>query len=658
MRKGFVLISILILAVSLAQFASSEIMLSQPKSLYNLGDKLGFSSTIKASHESEGFLQMSISCDGQEKQIYFSPLYLLAGEEKKIDNSIKLSQSTIGNIIGSCRIIASFLDETQSTSAFVISNKANVALIVDKVNVLAGESISFSGTATKLNGQQLNGFVDAKISSTEFKMTASILNGSFKSALSIPETLKAGSYLVEAQAYDKDSAGNINNIGEASSSIIVEQVPDKIELVLEKQNFLPEDKISVQPLLYDKAGDLIEKDIVISISNNKSTLSKKIIKTSEEFSFDIPLNTVPGEWDIEASIDNIKSKRTIYIEKIEKAEFEIINDSLIVKNRGNVPYIKQIQITIGNDVEIKEVTLAVGENKIYRIEAPSGVYNIMVTDGSTKIEKEGVSLVGYAVNIVEPNKETNLFSQYPIVWIFVVSIFGLFIAMTVLRVKKMDIRMPFFERKTSTLEENLQPVEKIKTIGKNISEAEHSPIIHGDKEESAIVNLKIKNLQELGDDTIGKIVSLIENHSKEFKAAIYRKDDNLMMILTPSITKSFDNLSRSSKLASLILESINEHNRKFQDKINFGLGVHVGAIAANIDSSSGKLKFASIGNSVQVVKKASEQAKSEILMSQEAHNKSLSEIKSEKKGEFYKIINIGNRDTHKKFIQGFLDRNK
>ena len=59
-----------------------------------------------------------------------------------------------------------------------------------------------------------------------------------------------------------------------------------------------------------------------------------------------------------------------------------MNDTLLVTNVGNVPYRKAIQIVIGNEIEIKELNLEVGQSKQFRLLAPDGDYKISVTDGS------------------------------------------------------------------------------------------------------------------------------------------------------------------------------------------------------------------------------------------------------------------------------------
>lgn len=139
------------------------------------------------------------------------------------------------------------------------------------------------------------------------------------------------------------------------------------------------------------------------------------------------------------------------------------------------------------------------------------------------------------------------------------------------------------------------------------------------------------------------------------KGSLYRTGDSIIGIFTPSLTKTFRNELTAVRAASEIASYLKEHNQKFTEKIDFGIGIHSGDIATKVEG--GKLKFTALGNVLNTAKRIADSANNDVLLSRDAGSKVSSEVKTEKVGEYYSIKRIVDRELNKNFIDNFLKRN-
>jgi hypothetical protein len=124
------------------------------------------------------------------------------------------------------------------------------------------------------------------------------------------------------------------------------------------------------------------------------------------------------------------------------------------------------------------------------------------------------------------------------------------------------------------------------------------------------------------------------------------------------VTNTFKNEVDASKLAETIAQELGEANKKFKERVEFGIGINSGDIINEIKGK--KLIFTALGNSVLFAKKIAELSNGEVLISKEAYEKGISEIKADKKviggNEVYQIKKVVDYDKNKKFIDDFLKR--
>jgi len=658
MKKRVLSITVLtVFLISLLSVVSATIILSNPKSNYNLGEDLTIEATINADENANNLFQLILHCSDGEKSFYSETLTLSAGEQKKITKTLTLTDSFLEGMSGICFVNAEYGDEEGKTSNFQISGEIDVSVTLNKKSFEPLDQILIEGNAIKNLGE-VSGTVEAYLDGLSLKAISSVSNSKFSLNMSLPESSDSGEYELEIVVYEKDKIGEVSNHGSYTETITVKQIPKKVDVEINKQTLKPGEKAVFEVKLYDQSDKEIEEDVTLEILNSyDEKVVKRLVKTNEPFSLDLEKNAGAGYWKAEVSAFNLESTRLFYIEELEEATFEIVNDTLIVTNIGNVIYRKNIQISIGGELEIKTLDLDVGETRQFRLVAPDGKYDISISDGDNTYSENNVALTGNAIGVLDVRKQLGLITRYPIVWLFIIVIAGLFILMIVERTARKKIAkigfVPKMFKKKKEGEKEEKKEEKVEHV-ETANDAHHELVLKGRKEKAGILALKIKNekLSEKSKKAVEK--SLQDFYGKKGKT--YRKGKEIIGILTPSLTKTFKNELTAVKVAKEIAKSLEQHNKDEEEKIDFGIGVHSGDIAVKVDK--GKLNFTSLGNTLSKAKQLSGKAKADILLSKQAVDKLGSEVRAEKSGEDYKINRIVDREKHKAFIQGFLDRMK
>ncbi|MCX8158763.1 MAG: hypothetical protein N3D20_00485 [Candidatus Pacearchaeota archaeon] len=186
---------------------------------------------------------------------------------------------------------------------------------------------------------------------------------------------------------------------------------DKIEIYPTKEIFLPREKITFKVSVYDDLNMPIDSDVKILIEDaEKTRIIEQNIKSNKFVDIALGENAPSGYWKIIAFYKNIESSSIFMIETAELAKFELVGDILTITNVGNTRYTKTIQIVIGESIGTKQIDLGVGEKISFRLVAPSGTYNIKITDGKNTLVQPNVALTGKVIGILD---ETPL-SQSPI----------------------------------------------------------------------------------------------------------------------------------------------------------------------------------------------------------------------------------------------------
>ena len=185
---------------------------------------------------------------------------------------------------------------------------------------------------------------------------------------------------------------------------------------------------------------------IIVIGLNEEKMLEKLIKTNEEIIFYLEKNSTAGQWKINAKAQGKESEKIFFVLENQEATFEINENILKITNVGNVPYTRSVEIKIGDETEIREVNLELGETISYELEAPDGEYEISINDGTTLATGKSY-LTGMAISVNEITEKISLLMKYPIVWIFLILVVGMFIFVSARKVMKKTytIRKPHFK---------------------------------------------------------------------------------------------------------------------------------------------------------------------------------------------------------------------
>ena len=613
---------------------------------------------------------MDLLCNGRTINFYKNGISLKSGEEKKTDSSLVLTRNVIGESKGNCKIKATLGEEFALTDNFEISSLIILNIDFEKLEFSPGENLFFEGNALKENGQDANGYIMLSIeeeNSSKIAQLETINNGFFTINVSVPEGMKAGTYLMNLDAYEESVSGEKTNTGFINQNIIIKQVPTSLEVVFEDVEVEPGTNLRVKIILHDQTGEKINSSSFITIKNQDDKILEQIEVSTDEFiEFPVPYNQKPGKWTIIAVSNKLTGEAKLEVTEKESVSVEIINKTVTITNTGNIPYNNTVLIKIGNESLNILVYLEVDKDEKYILTAPDGEYIVEIITGTESITAE-VSLTGKVIDAKKASNNVISLVRYPLVWIFLIFLLG-FVAFVMFKRSQQQTFFGYIgskipkrrkgnrsggsERKSIALSEN--------SLLNSKNHAELSLSIKGDKQNISMVSLKIKNLRELqskdgnAKEALQKAVDLAEGK----KAATYENNNNIFFLLAPTLTRTFSNEKTALEIANKIRSLLDHHNKMFKQKIDFGLALTNGTIVAN--RVSGILKFMTLGTLMNSSKRLSSVSNGEIVLDEKVNSKLRSHLKTKKhehgNSHFYTITQIKNVEEHEKFLKNFLHK--
>ncbi len=669
------LIISLVFVILLTSIISAEIMINQqPIEIYNLGDSITIPVTIKTTNLASGLFQMDLLCDGQQVNFYKNGIKLSAGEEKDLESSLILTEDMIKNLKGDCKVKAIFLGDYVLTNEFKISDLINIQLDTKKTDFNPEESMLIEGKAIKENMGEVNGFIELELvsddASKSITQLGTINKGFFSINILLPKNVKAGTYSLKLNAYEKDSEEHITNNGLFTGyTILIKQIPTNLEIIFENQEINPGENLKVKAVLHDQTGEKIGSNAIISIKNSDSKILEQIEKPTDEFlEYPIAYNEPPAEWKVVAASNKLTAESIFKIKEKQDIKVTLINKTLILTNIGNVPYNKTLLVKIGNTtINLDTKNLGVDKTEKYTLVAPEGKYSIEVYDTNNENKlKEMVVLAGGEEIGVFPatgyavSKGVIKLVRHPLAWFFIIGILGFIAFMTVKKgYRKSFIGYVNKKEQDKTAETGGVFLRK-KSIIKTNNKAELSLSIKGEKQDVSLICLKIKNLAEIeskkgnAEETLQKIVNIAE----EKKAVTYEDQNNLFFILIPIKTKTFKNERNAVDIAQKIKEILTNHNKMFKQRIETGVSLNYGTAIVKQEKDS--MKFMSLGTLITTAKKIASISEGEIYLSDKIKDKLGSEVRGEKIEKdnmtVYTIKQINDSEDNKKFIKSFLNR--
>lgn len=690
-RVGFLFVCMIILST----FSSANIILKEPEDLYNLGDKLYVSADGLIGSDT-GNLNFNLVCDNftvnlakvsarafsQEGDSWGIPYKYLTKEDLEIEN--------ISSIIGSCQVIATLGENMAATKMFLITNDVYLNGNLDKSEYKPGEGITVSANIVKANGDLFNGFIEGSANFSSF--SKAVEDGEVIEIFSVPDTAESGNYVLNLKAYDSTN-GETQNEGNLELFFKIKQVPTSILLGISSEEVLPGDKITIGPEIYDQSGKEMPGLITVEVANPNGEIKTYTVESKQFLDIDLEKNATSGEWIVATYFGDLLEEKVFRVLELQEVSFEFNEDILTITNVGNTKYNKTIEVNIGEEKVELELNIDVGESRKFDLNAPQGEYDISVGDGVVSAS-HSVLLTGKTISINDI-KNGNIFKSYTLVWIFLIFVLGA-TAIILLRKynkktktlgkegkveaffkflkEKLKGRVPSkmksgisnslnFTNKSPevhSFDESYSHEDKtlIDLTKKKMSSAESTLVLKGEKLSSAVVAISLKNYEGLNDNSKRTINGLVEK-VRDMKGLVDWKEDHMLVVFSPLVTKTYNNESLAVKAGLLIFEKLNEHNKRFNNKIEFNIGIHCGELIASKQGE--KLKYTSIGNTVSLPRRISESDKEMLLVSEEIRKKLLRDLKVEKhkmigEHQIYSVKDIRNKEANEAKLKELLKR--
>jgi len=187
----------------------------------------------------------------------------------------------------------------------------------------------------------------------------------------------------------------------------------------------------------------------------------------------------------------------------------------------------------------------------------------------------------------------------------------------------------------------------------NVSEM----VVSGKKEEASVIALRLSKKSVKSYYSSSTVEDAL-SEAKETGAKIYEDGDYRIFLFSPALTKKNNNELLAVKVAKKIKDVFRSHNKKFKDKIDFGIGLNNGFIISEAVDSD--FKFTSVGNIISSAKQISGYLDESVLLSDSIRKRVINSVKTEKVGdkEGWELKKIADRTKHEDFIKDFTKKAK
>ncbi len=387
-----------------------------------------------------------------------------------------------------------------------VDNQLITTVELDKEELLPGDSITISGTAERLGGEGVNGDLRLVVDDiTEFNSTFN--NGIFTYRLRTLNNIRSNDHKIKV--YVKDDDGN-SYMMEKSFNII--PVPTSLDLIIERQNFLPSNAVSINSILYDQADDSLVREVKITITNSKNEVElEQNTYTNSVLTYNLPQFALPGSWRINGVSEGLIRELQFRVEEVKQLDAYLDEQVLVIKNIGNVDYNDLIRIeAIGEKSKLIErrtnlepdesISISLYEDLedgSYRVNVIDETFDVNVKDPRTATGKVSDFLEGITGSVIAASGSRTSKTPFYIflaVMVFVIFIIGKY------RYDQSRFSRRAFERERASARRRKEALQKIKEIVKPRR-------FYGKASEADIVDFKARILQDIKSEDSKKAPS-------------------------------------------------------------------------------------------------------------------------------------------------------
>jgi len=312
-----------------------------------------------------------------------------------------------------------------------------------------------------------------------------------------------------------------------------------------------------------------------------------------------------------------------------------------------------------------QADLKMGESKEYTLKGPEGEHDVSISDGvetiKDKVSFAGNSITTNAIDVSEFKQKSSasFLPRFSLAWFFLIFVFIVFILLMIERVGKKKAFSYPVDKKDEIKSKKITAKDLI-SVGpdaSNLKKAEYSLVIDGNREDSSLIGLKIKNMDKMGRFE-NQLFDKLEQSINDSKGLVYRKDNLIIGIFSSITTKSLKNELAAARTAKQMEKELNDYNRKSKTQIDYGLALNSGFIVLKKEGEI--VKFTSMANTLQLTKKLSDMANKELLLSEDTYKRIMADVKAKRVVldglNVYKIDEIKAREEYKQFIDKFMQR--
>lgn len=633
--------------------ATASIAVDPLQAVYNIGDDMAIGFTVTRASGANGFLVATLECAEGSSEIYKTPLRSSAGEQKKILIPVKLDRFIVGNLSKGCAVMIAYGDETGRSTGFEISSEVFVLATVQEVTVQPGSSVFITGSAAKKNGRAVEGILDIAVAGLNVSASVPIKGGVFNLTLPVASRASAQTYLINVRASERDDSGLQSNEGQTTLSFRVPQVLTTYEIALERASLSPPATLEYRILAYDQAEAPMALESSITLRSPAGTsVTSELVAVGVPRQWAFAGNATPGIWSLDAQTGDARRSKQITMQEVRNITFALENDTLIVRNVGNVPYAESVAVRIGDEPKAVPVQLSVGESVRLKLFAPKGDHEVRVDAANASVAFGRVFLTGNSIDV--RNADSRSWKSLLWVWWMLAILIAAAVALQFYR--KFGRRASWGKTSHGTSESSV-PVRAHATHSFTLPES-----LQGTKEECTIVAVHTKNLASIkgADSPAAQTLARITAAASAAGAAAYTQGACKILIFTPAV----ENPERAAiRLARDIERVMTEHNRQYALKIHAGIGISKGPMI--IETQEGKPKFTSVGTTVVGTKSLAERAahatasldSSAIFVSDELYRSLIGKIKVEKVNEkTWKLRGQGGVSRNAEFLKRLYEQ--
>jgi len=347
------------------------------KQNYNLGEEIGVNGYVLQSGAVQGIFKMDFVCN-QSTPVFFNLINLEPDEKYDFSQTFPLRKSMVGDCYVSVKLEEDSLISSKESDTVQVSNELKISVRTSKITYFPREGVVVSGDVETINGNIVaKGNVVVEIDGRKYN--GEINEGLFSYTLNLPEDVTGGEHNIFISAED-----NYGNLGSGEIKISVESVVTNINLEVGNLVYKPGEDVSLTAHVYDQAGDSMDSSIVFELVDpNGNVKEVRNIASNQEFTFKIEDMSVPGGWILRAREGTVVEEEIITVDILKKVDMWLVNNTLFVKNIGNVDYEDTIEVDLKGEKMYqlsKTQLIKPGQTIEFDLsdDVPSGEYEVVV----------------------------------------------------------------------------------------------------------------------------------------------------------------------------------------------------------------------------------------------------------------------------------------